>query len=133
MTTTDPVADLLTRIRNAVRAKHQYVDVSWSKLKENIAAVLKNQGFIKDYLVRIDENKRGTLRIILKYKSGLVPAINGLKRYSKPGLRKYVKKRDIPYFFGGLGVSILSTSNGVMDGSKAKELNLGGELLCQVW
>jgi small subunit ribosomal protein S8 len=133
MTITDPVADFLTRIRNAVAAKHQYVDINWSKLKENIASVLKEKGFISEYLVRIDANKRGTLRIILKYKAGLKPAINGLRRSSKSSCRKYVKNTEIPSFFGGQGISILSTSTGVMDGSKAKDLKVGGELLCQVW
>lgn len=133
MTITDPVADFLTRIRNAVTARHQYVDISWSKLKENIAKVLKEKGFIGDYLVRIDENKRGTLRIILKYKAGLKPAINGLRRSSKPSCRQYVKNDEIPHFFGGQGISIISTSTGVIDGGKAKQLKVGGELLCQVW
>jgi small subunit ribosomal protein S8 len=133
MAVSDPIADFLTRIRNAIKAEHRYVDVDWSKLKQNIAEILKNQGFIENYLVKHDSKHRGTMRIFLKYVEGRIPVIQGLKRMSKPGLRKYVGYQDIPKFYGGLGVSILSTSQGIMAGRDASKRNIGGELLCLVW
>jgi len=129
----DSVADFLTRIRNAARAEHRYVDISWSKLKENIAEILKLNGFIENYLVNKDQNHRGTIRLFLRYVEGRQPVIQGLKRVSKPGLRKYVGHEDIPHFYGGLGLSILSTSQGLMAGSEARKRHIGGELLCLVW
>jgi small subunit ribosomal protein S8 len=132
MAVSDPVADFLTRIRNAVNAKHRYVDINWSKLKQSIADIMKQQGFIENYLVNI-ENQRGTIRIFLKYTEGRQPVIQGLKRVSKPGLRKYVAHTDIPMFYGGLGVPVLSTSQGVIVGYDARKRKIGGELLCLIW
>lgn len=129
----DPIADFLTRIRNATRAQHRYVDVSWSVIKQNIAEILKAYGFIDSFLVKQDDRKRGTMRVFLKYTDGRQPVIQGIKRVSKPGLRRYVGHQDIPRFYGGLGLSILSTSNGVMAGFEAMTKKVGGELLCLVW
>lgn len=133
MAVSDPIADFLTRIRNAIKAQHRYVDVSWSKLKQNIADILKSQGFIENYLVKQETQQRGTIRLFLKYSDGRRPVIQGIKRVSKPGLRRYVGHQDIPRFYGGLGLSILSTSQGVMAGLDASKRNIGGELLCLVW
>lgn len=133
MAVSDPVADLLTRVRNALKAEHRYVDVSWSKMKESIAAIMKEEGFVENFLVKKDEANRGTIRIFLKYSLGRKPVIVGLKRISKPGLRKYVGHKDIPCFYGGLGLSILSTSQGVISGVEASKKKVGGELLCLVW
>jgi small subunit ribosomal protein S8 len=133
MAISDPIADFLTRIRNALRAEHRYVDVSWSRMKENIAEILKNLGFIESFLVKHDNKQRGTMRIFLKYAAGRKPVIQGLTRVSKPGLRRYVTREAIPQFFGGKGVSIISTSQGVLDGADAQRRNIGGELLCLVW
>ena len=129
----DPIADFLTRIRNATKAQHRYVDVDWSRIKQNIAGILKAEGFIDDYLVKVDEGHRGTIRLFLKYSEGRRPVIQGIKRASKPGLRRYVASQDIPRFYGGFGLSIVSTSQGVMAGMEAIKKNIGGELLCLVW
>lgn len=129
----DPIADFLTRIRNATRAQHRYVDVDWSRIKEHIAEILKNQGFIENFLVKHDNAQRGTIRLFLKYTEGRHPVIQGIKRVSKPGLRRYVGHQDIPRFYGGLGLSILSTSKGIMAGYDAMTNKIGGELLCLVW
>lgn len=129
----DPIADFLTRIRNATRAQHRYVDVNWSKLKQNIAEILKGQGFIENYLVKLENNQRGTIRVFLKYTDQRQPVIQGVKRVSRPGLRRYVGHTEIPRFFGGNGVSILSTSQGIMAGQEASKRKIGGELLCMVW
>lgn len=133
MAVSDPIADFLTRIRNSIKAQHRYVDVKWSKIKQNIAEILKNQGFIENFLVKQDNKQRGTMRIFLKYVDGRQPVIQGIKRVSKPGLRQYVGHEDIPHFYGGMGLSILSTSQGVMAGRDARNRNIGGELLCLVW
>lgn len=133
MALSDPIADFLTRIRNATNSQHRYVDVSWSKVKENIAGILKNLGFIESFLVKHESKQRGTIRLFLKYSNGRQPVIQGLKRVSKPGLRRYVGYEDIPLYYGGMGVSIVSTSQGVMSGNEAKERKIGGELLCLVW
>jgi len=133
MAISDPVADFLTRIRNALKAQHRYVDVDWSKMKESICGILKEQGFIENYLVKKENAQRGTVRIFLKYSYGRKPVIQGLKRVSTPGLRRYVGHQDIPCFYGGLGLSILSTSNGVLTGAVANEMKIGGELLCLIW
>lgn len=133
MAISDPLADFLTRIRNSIRAQHRYVDVHWSKMKQNLAEILKKQGFIENYLVKVDDGQRGTMRLFLKYTNGRKPVIQGIKRISKPGLRKYVGHQDIPHFYGGLGLSIVSTSQGVMAGNEASERGIGGELLCLVW
>jgi len=133
MAVNDPLADFLTRIRNATKAEHRYVDVDWSKMKQNLAEILKSQGFIENYLVKTDEGQRGTIRLFLKYTTGRKPVIQGLKRISKPGLRRYVGHQDIPRFYGNMGLSILSTSQGVMAGNDAIQRGIGGELLCLVW
>ena len=133
MAMSDPLADFLTRIRNAGKAEKRFVDTPWSKMKESIASILKEQGFVEDFLVKKDENQRGMLRVFLKYSQNRRPVIQEIKRVSKPGLRRYVKHDDIPTFYGGLGLSIVSTSKGVLPGSKAKALNVGGELICMCW
>ncbi len=133
MAVSDPVADFLTRIRNAIKAQHRYVDVDWSKIRQSLAEILKSHGFIENYLVKVDEGQRGTIRMFLKYSSGRRPVIQGLKRISKPGLRRYVGHQDIPRFFGTMGLSIVSTSQGVMPGKEAKQRGIGGELLCLIW
>jgi small subunit ribosomal protein S8 len=132
MSMTDPIADLLTRIRNAAGAKHQKVDVASSNLKVNIATVLRSEGFIKNYKL-IADNKQGILRIYLKYIDEKDSVINEIKRISKPGSRVYVGSDDIPRVLSGMGVSVLSTSRGLMTGREAKKLKVGGELLCTVW
>ncbi len=133
MAVSDPLADFLTRIRNAIKAQHRYVDIGWSKMKQALAEILKNQGFIENYLVKMDESQRGTIRLFLKYTSNRSSVIQGLKRVSKPGLRKYIGHQDIPSFYGNMGVSIVSTSQGVMHGGEARQKRIGGELLCLVW
>lgn len=129
----DPIADFLTRIRNATNAQHRFVDVDWSKMKENIAEILKATGFIDSFLIKKENSHRGTIRLYLKYTDGRRPVIQGMKRMSKPGLRRYVGHQDIPKFFGGLGVPILSTSKGIKAGYEAAREGVGGELLCLVW
>lgn len=133
MAINDPIADFLTRIRNSTKAQHRFVDVEWSKIKQNLADILKNQGFIENYLVKVDEKNRGTIRMFLKYSSGRRSVIKGLKRISTPGLRKYVGHQDIPSFFGKSGLSIVSTSQGILAGDEASKRGIGGELLCLVW
>ncbi|WP_213318749.1 30S ribosomal protein S8 [Chlamydiifrater volucris] len=131
-TTSDPIADLLTRIRNALAAEHTFIDVAHSKIKESIIAILKKKGFIAQYLVK-EENRKKTMRIFLKYGENRKPVIKGLRRVSKPSLRVYVPSSKIPYVFGNMGISVLSTSKGVIEGSLARSSNVGGELLCLVW
>lgn len=133
MAVSDPVADFLTRIRNALGAQHRYVDLSWSKMRQSLADILKNQGYIDNYLVKKENNQRGTIRIFLKYREGRKSVINGLKRVSKPGMRKYIGHKDVPCFYGGLGLAILSTSQGVLHGGEAINRKIGGELLCLIW
>lgn len=133
MAVSDPIADFLTRIRNACKAQHRYVDIDWSRMKQSLAEILKAQGMIENYLVKQDSASRGTIRLFLKYASGRAPVIQGVKRVSKPGLRRYVKHDDIPTFYGGLGVSIVSTSQGLLPGGEARKRKIGGELLCIVW
>ena len=106
----DPIADFLTRIRNSTNARRRYVDVPWSRMKENIAQILKKHGYIENLLVKQDENQRGTMRVFLKYTEARKPVIQGITRMSKPGRRTYVGHNDIPKFYGGLGLSIISTS-----------------------
>ena len=133
MTTTDPISDMLTRIRNAVLVGHEVVRMPSSKMKKALVKILKDEGFIRDY--RVDEgiSGQGDIQLRLHYGDKGVPAIMGLKRVSKPGLRVYVRKDEIPRYYGGLGVSILSTSKGVMTGKRAWHESTGGELLCCVW
>lgn len=127
----DPIADFLTRIRNGLTAKHRYVDLGWSKMKERLSEILKEEGLVDDYLIK-KEGTKGVIRIYLKY-TGRNPVLQGLKRVSKPGLRRYVTTEDIPQFFGGLGIPILSTSQGILAGRDARQRGIGGELLCLVW
>ena len=129
---TDPIADMLTRIRNALVAGHEAVQVPASKMKIAMAKVLKKEGFIKDFEVVRDGVKR-TIRIDLAYTGKKEPTISGLRRVSKPGLRVYVQKREIPRVYGGLGIAILSTPQGVMTGQEAWRRQVGGEVLCYVW
>ena len=129
---TDPIADMLTRIRNAVSSKHDAVAMPSSKMKVAIAGVLKNEGFIRDYAVEM-EGTRPMLKIELSYTGRKEPVLSGIKRVSKPGLRVYVQKREIPRVLGGLGVAILSTPEGVMTGQLARQRSIGGEILCYVW
>jgi small subunit ribosomal protein S8 len=129
---TDPIADLLTRIRNASRAEHEKVDIPASKLKVRIAEILKAEGFIKNFRV-IEGPRPGTLRVYLKYGSGSEQVIAGLVRVSKPGRRVYVTKDKIPTILGGMGVAILSTSRGVMTDREVRKQQLGGEVLAYVW
>lgn len=133
MAITDTIADFLTRIRNATKAQHRYVDVNWSKLNQSLAEVLKNQGYIDTFLMKKDNNQRGTLRLFLKYSEQRQPVIQGLRRVSRPGMRRYVGHQDIPVFYGGMGLSIVSTSQGIMPGIEANKRKIGGELLCMVW
>ncbi len=129
---TDPIADMLTRIRNAVAARHAKVDVPASKLKLEIARILKEEGYILNYK-ETEEGSRKFIRIYLKYSPTKVPAITHLERISKPGRRVYVGADEIPPVRGGLGINILTTSRGVMTGKQARKLGVGGELLCQIW
>jgi small subunit ribosomal protein S8 len=133
MSISDPIADFLTRVRNASRAQKRFVDVNWSKLKQSLAEILKDQGFIHSFMIKQETNDRGTIRMYLKYSENRKPVIQGLKRMSRPGLRQYVKHDDIPNFYGGLGLSIVSTSQGVIPGAEAKNRKIGGELICMVW
>jgi small subunit ribosomal protein S8 len=130
--TTDPVADLLTRIRNANTANHQLVDVPASRTKHAIATILKDEGFI-DEVERLNEGPQGTLRIKLRYGPEKEKVITGLRRISRPGLRVYTGKTEIPRVLGGLGLVIISTSRGIMSGKRAKKLGVGGEVLAYVW
>lgn len=126
----DPIADFLTRIRNAQNQKHRYVDIPLSKQKKNIAKVMHEQGFIENMIV--NEEKK-VLRVLLKYSKDRRPVVNGLKRISKPSHRRYVKYLDIPKILGGLGIAVLSTNKGVVEGEEAREQKLGGELICYIW
>ena len=128
----DPIADLLTRIRNALMAEHHHVDVRWSGIKEEIVKLLKKEGFVKDYLIQ-EKGALKTLRVVLKYGAARVPVIRGLTRVSKPSVRKYVSHARIPTVLGGLGVAIMTTPKGVMTDKEAKEQRVGGEVLCHVW
>ena len=132
MSMTDPVADMLTRIRNANMVKLQKVDIPSSSMKVNIANVLKQEGFIKNYKV-ISDNLQGVLRIYLKYIDEKDSVINEIKRVSKPGGRVYTKSEDIPVVKNGLGVAILSTSKGIITDNAARQAGVGGELLCTIW
>jgi small subunit ribosomal protein S8 len=131
MPATDPIADFLTRVRNAVKARKKYVEIPSSKMKIGLAEILKSQKFIKDYNVT-EDNKQNILRVHLQYVNG-VPSITGLKRISSPGLRTYVGSDEIPRVLGGLGISILSTPKGLKTDKQAKKESVGGELVCQVW
>lgn len=129
---TDPIADMLTRIRNASLVYHDSVDVPASSLKKELARILKQEGFIRDYRV-IDDGKQGIVRLYLKYGANKQRVISGLKRISKPGRRVYARRDQIPRVLGGLGVAVLSTSRGVMSDREARQQGVGGEVICYVW
>lgn len=129
---TDPIADMLTRIRNAVRARHSRVDLPASNLKVEIARILKEEGYVSSYKV-VDENKRRVLRVVFRYTTDKRSVLTNLKRVSRPGCRRYVGKNEIRPVVGGIGVSILSTPRGIMTGQSARKEGVGGELLCEVW
>ena len=129
---TDPIADMLTRVRNANNVQHKSVEVPASNVKRSIAAIMKQEGFIKDYEY-IKDNKQGILRVHLKYGPNQERIISGLKRISKPGLRVYVKKDELPRVLGGLGIAVISTSHGLMSDRQARETSAGGEVLCYIW
>ncbi|MEW6243224.1 MAG: 30S ribosomal protein S8 [Bacillota bacterium] len=132
MTMTDPISDMLTRIRNGNMVYKEVVEVPGSNEKRALAEILKEEGFIRDY-EWIEDNKQGTLRLYLKYGPDKTRVITGLRRISKPGLRVYAKKDEIPKVLGGLGIAIISTSEGVMTDKKARSRGLGGEVLCYIW
>jgi len=132
MVMTDPIADFLTRIRNANSVHHEKVEIPASKLKKTMAEILKSEGMIKDFEY-IEDGKQGILRVYLKYGANKQKVITGLKRISRPGLRVYAKKDEIPRILGGLGIAIISTSQGVMTDKQARKSGLGGEVLCYVW
>lgn len=132
MVMTDPIADMLTRIRNANQMKHKAVDVPASKLKAEILSVLKREGYITDF-IRLNDGVQGTLRITLKYLQNEERVIRGLKKISKPGLRVYAKTDDVPKVLNGLGIAIISTSRGLMTDRAARKQKIGGEVLAYVW
>ena len=132
MVVSDPIADMLTRIRNAIMARHDHVLVPTSRTKLSIARILKEEGFINDYEVVRGKPER-VIKIILKYYEDSQSAISGMKRVSKPGLRVYVQRKEIPRVYGGLGIAVLSTSKGVKTGQDVWRLGVGGELLCYIW
>tara|TARA_Y100001970_G_C14019328_1_gene742657 strand:+ start:429 stop:824 length:396 start_codon:yes stop_codon:yes gene_type:complete len=131
MSMTDPIADYLTRIRNALQAQKKWVDIPSSNLKIRVSYILREERFIRDYAL-IKDDKQNILRIFLSYNEG-DPIIKGLKRISTPGCRNYVSIKNIPRVLNGLGISILTTSRGVMSDKKARKYRIGGEVLCQVW
>ena len=135
MSMSDPIADMLTRVRNALQREHPSVSMPYSKMKENIAQVLKDEGYIVDLQV-LPQEPRDVLQLELKYKGGRrdrASVITGLERVSKPGRRHYVSKDDIPWVLSGMGISILTTSQGVMTGQQARRQGIGGEVICKVW
>ncbi len=132
MVMTDPIADLLTRIRNANIAYHETLDIPASKMKQSVLQVLKDEGFIRDFEY-IEDGKQGVLRLQMKYGAGKERVISGLKRISRPGLRVYARRDEIPRVLGGLGIAILSTSRGLMTDKQARQAGIGGEVVCYVW
>ena len=132
MTMTDPIADMLTRIRNANTVGHATVDVPASKMKKSIAGILTEEGYINGYEV-IEDNKQGTIRIQMKYGANKERVISGIKKISKPGLKVYAKADEVPRVLGGLGIAIISTSNGIISDKEARKLGIGGEVICYVW
>lgn len=132
MTMTDPIADMLTRIRNANIVGHATVDIPASKMKKSIAGILAAEGYIKGFDV-IDDNKQGTIRIQMKYGADKERVISGIKKISKPGLKVYAKSDEVPKVLGGLGIAIISTSNGIISDKEARKLGVGGEVICYVW
>ncbi|NLD39471.1 MAG: 30S ribosomal protein S8 [Desulfatiglans sp.] len=129
---TDPIADMLTRIRNAIMASYNSVDIPGSRMKINIAKVLKSEGFIKNFKL-LDDKKQGIIKIYFKYDEKGVPTIDGLKRVSKPGCRIYAKRDNIPKILNGFGINILSTSKGIITDKQAREIGVGGEIICSIW
>jgi len=132
MVMTDPIADMLTRVRNANNALHEVVEVPGSTMKKSLAEILKSEGFIRDYVWE-DDGKQGMLKLMLKYGAGKQRVISGVKRISKPGLRVYARKDELPRVLGGLGIAIVSTSQGLMTDKQARTQGLGGEVICYVW
>jgi len=131
MTMTDSISDLLTRVRNAIAARHDTVDVPASKLKLELVRILRDEGFIESYAL-VRDNRQGTIKIALKYTAGKEPLISCLNRVSRPGCRVYARKSDIPSVLGGMGLCVLSTSKGIMTGEQARQQGLGGEVLCSI-
>lgn len=132
MTMTDPIADMLTRIRNANTVGHDSVDIPASKMKKSIAGILTEEGYIKGFDV-LDGNTQGILRVQMKYGPDKERVISGIKKISKPGLKVYAKASEVPKVLGGLGIAIISTSNGVISDKEARKLGIGGEVVCYVW
>jgi len=132
MSLTDPIADMLTRINNAIKVKKKEVSIPSSWIKVEIAKILKEEGYIRNFKV-IDDNKQGVLNLTLKYSDNSKSVISGVRRVSKPGCRIYCRKDDIPKVLDGLGIAIISTSKGIATGKKCKEIGVGGEILCYIW
>lgn len=132
MVMTDPIADFLTRIRNANMVMHETVEVPASKTKLAIAEILKSEGYIKEY-EQVEDGKQGIIRVYMKYGADKTKVITGLRRISKPGLKVYCKKDEVPKVLGGLGIAIISTSKGIVTDKEARKLGLGGEVICYVW
>lgn len=132
MTMTDPIADMLTRIRNANTAGHATVEIPASKTKKSIAQILKDEGYITDFEV-IEDGKQGIIKVTMKYGAHNEKVITGIKKISKPGLKVYAKANDVPRVLGGLGIAILSSSKGVISDKEARNIGVGGEVLCYVW
>ena len=129
---TDPIADLLTRLRNASQARHRYADIPHSKMKESIVKLLRKNGYVAQYLIK-ELKPQGIIRVFLKYDQERAPVINGLRRVSKPSMRRYVSHNKIPYVLGGIGTVVISTSKGLIDGKSARQQKLGGEVVAYVW
>ena len=132
MTMTDPIADMLTRIRNANTVGHETVEIPASKMKKAIAEILKEEGYIADFDI-IDDNKQGIIKVTMKYGANKEKVITGIKKISKPGLMVYAKANDVPRVLGGLGIAIISTSKGVISDKEARKMGVGGEVICYVW
>lgn len=132
MTMTDPIADMLTRIRNANTVGHETVEIPASKMKISIAEILKEEGYINGFDV-IEDNKQGIIKVNMKYGANNEKVINGIKKISKPGLKVYAKANEVPKVLGGLGIAIISTSKGVVSDREARNLGVGGEVICYVW
>jgi small subunit ribosomal protein S8 len=132
MTTSDPIADMLTRVRNALIARHPKVDVPASKLKMELARIFKDEGYIMNFKL-VEEDEKKAIRIYLKYTPANLPVISRIERISRPGCRVYLGSKDIPRVLGGMGINILTTPKGVMTGAAARKEGVGGEVLCQIW
>lgn len=132
MTMTDPIADMLTRIRNANTVGHEKVEIPASNMKKAIAGILADEGYIKGFDV-VEDDKQGIIRVQMKYGADKERVISGIKRISKPGLKVYAKKDEVPKVLGGLGVAIISTSNGIISDKQARKLGVGGEVICYIW